>query len=322
MQDSVNKDREKFLGGSDIPIIMDLSPFKTRFDLLLEKAGYKKDEFAGNIYTDYGNALEPLIRDFINSGIEDPFTEGKHVREAEADEIIGARIHTDGENSNTILEIKTTGEVTDDIEDYKLYLVQLVYYMTLTGKPYGLLAVYKRPEDMSRDFNPDNLHLFNIARGEDYTESLIAEVEKAIEHFIEDLAKVKDNPFITEAELLPAEIPDITNKILALESQLEMLKKTEAIIKAEKERLYDAMTACSIPTYTTPNGYKITRVKPTEDSVETKEELDLDSIKRDLPGLFKPVDEGGYMVIKKNVKKGRKGYVLITPPNSRGGKKG
>ena len=322
MQDSVNKDREKFLGGSDIPIIMDLSPFKTRFDLLLEKAGYKKDEFTGNIYTDYGNALEPLIRDFINAGIQDPFVEGKHVREAEPDEIIGARIHTDGENSDTILEIKTTGEVTDDITDYKLYLVQLVYYMTLTGKQYGLLAVYKRPENMSRDFNPDNLHLFNIARGEELVESLVAEIEKAIEHFIEDLAKVKENPFITEAELLPAEIPDITNKILALESQLEMLKKTEATIKAEKERLYDAMTACSIPTYTTPNGYKITRVKPTEDSVETKEELDLDSIKRDLPELFKPVDEGGYLVTKKSVKKGRKGYVLITPPNSRGSKKG
>ena len=314
MQDSVNKDREKFLGGSDIPIIMDLSPFKTRFDLLLEKAGYKKDEFTGNIYTDYGNALEPLIRDFINSGIQDPFTEGKHVREAEPDEIIGTRIHTDGENADTILEIKTTGEVTDDITDNKLYLVQLVYYMVLTGKQYGLLAVYKRPEDMSRDFNPDNLHLFNIARGEDLTESLVAEIEKAIERFIEDLAKVKDNPFITEEELLPAEIPDITNKILALESQLDMLKKTEARIKTEKERLYSAMLACTIPTYTTPNGYKITLVKPTEDSVETKEELDLDSIKRDLPELFKPVDEGGYMVIKKNVKKGRKGYVLITPP--------
>lgn len=314
MQESVNQDREKFLGGSDIPIIMDLSPFKSRFDLLLEKAGYKKDEFKGNVYTEYGNTLEPKIRDFINSAVTEPFVEGKHVREAEPDEIIGARIHTDGENVDTILEIKTTGEVTDDITDYKLYLVQLVYYMTLTGKPYGLLAVYKRPEDMSTDFNPDNLHLFNIARGEDLTESLVAEIEKAIEHFIEDLARVKENPFITEEELLPAEIPDITNKILALESQLDMLKKTEARIKTEKERLYSAMLACSIPTYTTPNGYKITLVKPTEDSVKVKEELDIDSLKRNLPELFKSVSDGGYMVTTKSITKGRKGYVLITPP--------
>lgn len=314
MQESVNQDRERYIGGSDIPIIMEISPFKSRFDLLLEKAGYKKDEFKGNMYTEYGNTLEPKIRDFINSAIDEPFIEGKHVREAEPDEIIGARIHTDGENTDTILEIKTTGEVTDDIADYKLYLVQLVYYMTLTGKPYGLLAVYKRPEDMSTEFNADNLHLFNIARGEDFVEDLVKEIEHAIERFIEDLAKVKENPFITEEELLPAEIPDITNKILALEAQLDMLKKTEARIKSEKERLYSAMLACSIPTYTTPNGYKITLVKPTTDTVETKEELDLDSIKRDLPELFKSVNEGGYMVTSKSVKKGRKGYVLITPP--------
>ena len=33
MQETVNKDREKYIGGSDIPIIMNLSPFKRRFDL-------------------------------------------------------------------------------------------------------------------------------------------------------------------------------------------------------------------------------------------------------------------------------------------------
>ena len=51
MQASVKQDRDKFIGGSDIPIIMELSPFKSRYDLLLEKAGLKDDTFSGNIYT-------------------------------------------------------------------------------------------------------------------------------------------------------------------------------------------------------------------------------------------------------------------------------
>ena len=63
---AVTVDRDKYIGGSDIPIIMGISSFKTRFDLLLEKAGIKENDFAGNKYTEYGNVMEPKIRNFIN----------------------------------------------------------------------------------------------------------------------------------------------------------------------------------------------------------------------------------------------------------------
>ena len=58
---AVTVDREKYIGGSDIPIIMGISPFKSRFDLLLEKAGLKENDFTGNEYTEYGNKLEILL---------------------------------------------------------------------------------------------------------------------------------------------------------------------------------------------------------------------------------------------------------------------
>jgi predicted phage-related endonuclease len=304
MQDSVSKDRDKFLGGSDIPIIMNLSPFKSRFDLLLEKAGYKEDEFKGNVYTEYGNTLEPIIRDFINSTSPDGarFVEGKHTREAEDGEPIGVRIHTDGENENAILEIKTTSQIYNSVYDYKLYLVQLLYYMVLTGKPYGLLAVYERPEDMSIKFEPRRLHLYKIAKDEE--QGLINEINRAIELFIEDLQKVKANPFITESDLLPAEIPDITERILAFESQLAYFKKIEKTIKSEKDRLKKAMQAASVKSWTTPNGYKITLVDDTPDTLETKTELDEKSLRRDLPEIFRDEGEGGYMVTKTVTKKG------------------
>ena len=185
MQDTVNKDREKYIGGSDIPIIMDLSPFKKRFDLLLEKAGYKENDFTGNVYTEYGNTMESKIRDFINKTHDTDFTEGMHVREAAEDEIIGVRVHTDGENDNCILEVKTTSTIHDSIEEYKIYLVQLLFYMVNTGKPYGLLAVYNRPEDLSEEFDVNRLQIFDISL-ENYTE-LCSEIGEACEKFIEDL---------------------------------------------------------------------------------------------------------------------------------------
>ncbi len=312
MQDSVKQDRDRFIGGSDIAVIMNLSPFKSRFDLLLEKAGYKEDAFEGNVYTEYGNTMEPKIREYVNNFYETnveksgEFVEGKHTREAAEGEIIGVRIHTDGENDDAILEIKTTSQIYDKVNDYKLYLVQLLFYMVNTGKPYGVLAVYNRPDDLSEEFDVNRLQLFNIDL-DDY-EELCSNIGEACEKFIEDLQKVKDNPFITEEELLPTEITDITARIVAFESQLDYLKSIEKKIKEDKARLKNAMQSCGVKSWTTPNGYKITLVPDGEDEVKKK----FNEIK------LKETDPETYnKYLEDTIVKGRSGYVKITAPKKK-----
>lgn len=309
MQETVKQDRDKYIGGSDIPVIMNLSPFKSRFDLLLEKAGYKEDSFEGNVYTEYGNKLEPKIREYINNELgfkKDPFVEGKHIREASDDEIIGVRIHTDGENKDCILEIKTTSQIYDKVDDCKLYLVQLLFYMVNTGKPYGALAVYERPEDLSEEFDPFRLKIFYINL-EDYTE-LCKEIGDACEKFIEDLQKVKDNPFITEEELLPTEITDIAAQIVAFESQLDYFKAIEKKIKDNKTRLKNAMQACGVKSWTTPNGYKITLIPDGED--EVKKKFNESKLKETDPDTYNKY-------LEDTIVKGRAGYVKITAPKNK-----
>ena len=315
MQDSVSVDRDKYLGGSDIPIIMNLSPFKRRFDLLLEKAGYKADEFTGNVYTDYGNTMEPIIRDWINAGLkgDDIFKESKHTREAKDGEPLGVRIHLDGENADTVLEIKTTSHIYECVSDYKLYLVQLLYYMVLTGKENGLLAVYERPEDLNTEFISDKLKLFNIALC-DYA-GLIQEINEAIEGFLDDLKKVKDNPLITEDELLPQEIPDITARIIAFESQLNYLKNVEQTVKAEKAKLKRVMESLGVKTFKTPNGYRLTLVEDTPASSKTVQELNIEKLKAEHPKLYKK-----YLEDKTVGVSGKAGYVKITAPKQEGEK--
>ena len=321
MQETVNKDREKYIGGSDIPVIMNISPFKSRFDLLLEKAGYKENDFTGNVFTDYGNTLEPKIREYINDNIieyiKDPlcdninqykFTEGKHTREAAEDEIIGARIHTDGENPQAILEIKTTSQIFEDVNDYKLYLVQLLYYMILADRKLGVLAVYERPEDLNEELDPERLHTYMI-NAEDYKD-LIKEIGEAIESFIEDLKKVKANPFITEEDLLPAEIPEITKRILAFEYQLKQMKETEEKIKADKARLKAAMQAASVKSWKTPSGYTITLVEDGEDKI----------VKAFNDKKLKEADPETYKkYLEDKIQKGKAGYVKITAPKDKEG---
>ena len=308
MQESVKENRELYLGGSDIPIIMNLSPFKSRFELLLEKAGYKEMDFDGNVFTYYGNKLEPVIRDWINADLpkDDKFTEGKHIREAQDGELLGVRIHTDGENSDTILEIKTTSKVKDTKDDYKLYIVQLLYYMVLTDKPNGLLAVYERPDDLSLEFDSSRLHIFKVEK--DKETELITEITDAIETFLVDLAKVKEDPFITEDKLLPVEIPDITKRILAFESQLEYMKSVEEKVKSEKARLKAAMESAGVKSWSTPNGYKITLVPDGEDTV--KKVFDEKALEREHPQTYN-------YYLKDKIVKGKAGYVKITAPKKK-----
>lgn len=312
MQESVSQDRDKFIGGSDIPIIMELSPFKSRFDLLLEKAGYKKNDFEGNVFTEYGNTMESKIREHVNSELISTFVEGKHIMDVPKDwnehpNGMRIRCHTDGEIDDAILEIKTTSQVFDSLDDYQIYLVQILFYMAMTGKETGLLAVYKRPDDMDETFNADNLQIWEIHMTDH--QALLDDIKNAVSRFLDDLQKVKSNPFITEDELLPAEIPEITKRIIAFEQQVSRMKELEKKIKDEKDRLKTAMERAGVKKWETPNGYKITLIPDSDDKVEQEESFNAEKFMAEHPELVEQ-----YTETKAVIKKGKKGYVRITAP--------
>lgn len=309
MQDSVKIDREKYIGGSDIPAIMGISPFKSRFDLLLEKAGLKEPDFSGNIYTEYGNVMEPKIRKYVSEFQGMTFTEGKHIYG-------DVRIHTDGEDAElgTILEIKTTSQINDRVDDYETYLVQLLFYMKYTKAENGILAVYHRPEDFNEEFSESNLHMYFIltaGTGEEackYREKQ-AEILKAVDQFRLDLEKVKENPFITEAELMPQDITAAAGRVLELEKALDAMTQVKKRLDEEKENLRKAMESAGVKKWETPNGYKITLVADTPEKTIEETYLDTDSLREEKPDIYAEFEK-----VRTVTKKGRKGYVKITAP--------
>ena len=105
----VSEDRSKYIGGSDIAVIMGISTFKRRWDLLLEKAGLKEDNFPGNLFTEYGHIMEPKIRDYINQSEEVAFVPSRVVNG-------DIRCHTDGFNGECVLEVKTTSNVYESCD--------------------------------------------------------------------------------------------------------------------------------------------------------------------------------------------------------------
>lgn len=300
MEYDVTIDRDKYIGGSDIPAIMGISPFKTRWDLLQEKAGLKVDEFTGNKYTEYGNIMEPQIRAYINRKLKKKF---------EPNQIINGdiRCHTDGFNGSCVLEIKTTSNIHDTVDEYKLYLVQLLKYMEENGVKKGKLAVYNRPEDFNPDFDADRLSVYDIDIKR-YT-NLLTEINDEITRFRADLERLKNNPLLSEQDFQPNELVAISQKVVEIERRMAELKALEAEQKKVKQTLYEAMTKHNVKTWETPNGIKIARVDAVEATVEIVTEFDEETFKAENPALYNMYQHD---VEKK--KAGKSGYVKITLP--------
>lgn len=293
MQD-VKIDRYKYIGGSDIPIIMNLSSFKTRFDLLLEKAQLKDDLFQGNEYTEYGNTMEPKIRQYINTFFHRNFKEDK----LEKDDI---RCHFDGICEDMILEIKTTSQIYESVNDYKVYLVQLLFYMMNANMKVGMLAVYNRPVDFNENFDDERLQTY-IIELKDYRE-LSNEINEAVEQFRIDLKKVKDNPFLTEQQLINDSVMHLGNQVVKLEKQLQMYKQITKQYDELKIKLKEAMKKHNLKTWCTPQQTKITLIEDQPDKV----------VKKFNEEKFKLENEILYnKYLEDNVQKGKSGYVKIT----------
>ena len=296
-KDTVTKDREKFIGGSDLAGIMGLSPFIDRWTLLQQKAGLKERDFFGNEYTRYGDELEPIVRDYINE---------KYCRDFEpAVKIDGdLRGNCDGIDEGGLLEIKTTSHVYDTLDGYKGYLVQILFYMKIFNVQHAMLAVYHRNEDFSTDFDPSRLQVIPIDI-KDHLDTM-DEVEQAIDMFRKDLIALKENPLLCEEDFMPNEIVEVTGKIIELENQLAAYKQMEAELKEFKSKLKVAMEEYGIKTWRLYDGTKITLVPDGED--KEVEEIDIESLKKDYPEICKA---GSKYVIRK-IKRGRAGFVRIT----------
>lgn len=303
MAQNVTENRNLYIGGSDIPIILGISPFKKRFDLLLEKASLQDNDFEGNAYTEYGNILEPKIRGFINKGLKNQFYEDKKI-------IDDVRCHVDGFNGkDTILEIKTTSQIHSTVDEYKVYLVQLLFYMFNYDVKKGKLAVYNRPKNFDADFDESRLQLFDI-NIKDYKE-LLEDILQAVDQFRIDLNKVKENPFITEEELQPKELIQLSNKVAEFELKLANFKELEAQYKEVKAKLYEEMEKHNIKKWTTNNGVQITRVLTTPDTTSKELVFNVDKFKEDFPDMYHQYEEEIEVV-----KKGRAGFVKITLPKN------
>jgi putative phage-type endonuclease len=157
LEESHNKDRTKFIGGSDIASIMGTSPYKTAYTLWLEKTGKKPPvDISGEFHVQRGVINEPVALAKLEEQLGEKFESNKRfVENYKSCEV-------DGYSNTTIVEIKCMGakahEAVKDGIVPKGYIDQCQWNMLLSKTNRCIFASY-RPED-------DSLHLYSIDRDE------------------------------------------------------------------------------------------------------------------------------------------------------------
>lgn len=142
------ENRSEYIGGSDVAIIMGQSPFKTPWELLLEKAKIKENNFSGNKYTKLGNHLEPKIQEVMNIKNVDERTYEKQYHE------VPFAGHIDGLNEEETLlyEIKvSSGNMDKTIATYEY---QIRTYMYLTDINIADIVLLQRDKNIEKYMNP------------------------------------------------------------------------------------------------------------------------------------------------------------------------
>lgn len=141
--------RRRRIGGSDIAVIMRVSPYKTRLELWEEKTGRKSVPKIGHLpHVRRGIDAEPVARGLLETRHKVAYTTPVLVHP----EFEWAVASLDGLCDDHTLEIKTMGlerhlDVRDGIvPDY--YEMQVQWGLWISGLDKGLFASY-RPEDGS-----------------------------------------------------------------------------------------------------------------------------------------------------------------------------
>lgn len=136
------------IGGSDIAIILGVSPFKSKFELWLEMTGQKAHpDFGNNESVEWGNILEPVVRDHFREVTGFKVYKNNFVLAHDEHDWMIANL--DGEvidpafSGRGVLEIKTTKEHRK--KDWEngcpiYYMAQVQWYLGVTGYEYAYIA--------------------------------------------------------------------------------------------------------------------------------------------------------------------------------------
>lgn len=313
MNNNVEINRDKYIGGSDYPIIIGISKYKKVNELAGEKAGVILNTFEGNIYTKFGKFAEPIIRNWLNKTYNTQFKEDTFMEEL-ADSL-SLRGNVDGYDKqlNLILEIKTT---SDFEKNQNVYEAQVRFYQKLVKNSKGFIIALERTNKMLELFKNNELEelkqiiLDKLNNNDfDYLElsKVLTKEKKEIENScIEFTNLVNEIALLGTIEInqLPQEY---TEYAIDISREFLEFKRIEEQLKQKREQLFELMQEYNVKRIS--NDYAtITRVDPKQDKDYTNYIVNSEIPPHQLIDLINKK----IVIVEKKTRKGAKGFVKIT----------
>lgn len=184
-KETVKTNRQHYIGGSDVPILLGVSKFKTYENLLNEYIS-NDFNFKGNEYTEYGKLMESKIRNYANKILNINCKPTYRIKKNNR-----IRCNTDGydKDNKVIIEIKTNNGKHSNTFDYEL---QMQLYMWAFNVREGYLIQYERPTNFytgtlfdlhnepkyfNLTFNPNKVKIKKIKRSKPLVKKILKEIE-------------------------------------------------------------------------------------------------------------------------------------------------
>lgn len=253
--------RSKGIGASEVASVIGVNPYQTSYQLWRIKAGIDND-FAGNIFTEAGHYLEPVVAQYFqdNSGhrvIKN--TAVNYTVYHPTKEFIFC--HPDreyfphDEKGRGVLECKTTQKKIEKTEIPRQWFCQLQYQMGVMGLDKGAIAWLSQGvffDWQEFEFAPDLYEQMCEMVEEFWTKNVLERVEPDPENSIDIEIKYPTSFAGKEIEAAKAlqeahvELSAIKDKIGALKTQEESLKEQVKLAMRDAE----AVVYCGEPLFT------------------------------------------------------------------------
>ena len=227
------EERQHRIGGSDFSSVLDINPYKSRFELILNKAGVLYDVFTGNEFTKRGEELEDTVIKMFEDATGYKVTDQQKEYTKEVENCLDLVVHIDGfiHSEQAVFEAKTSDYKStawdEGIPEY--YKAQLCMNMYLAEVDKSYIAVAKCKGDEIVDFK-----YFEFQQ-----EMTEGEILAACEAFSEDVRKAKEKYGVINNGLLVQNdtIDDMVSELEELKEQISQINKSIKPLEDKKKSI-------------------------------------------------------------------------------------
>jgi putative phage-type endonuclease len=246
LTDEQHEERSQGLGGSDSPVVLGVSPYKSRYELALEKLRLMPESQVETAPMRRGKVMEPLVAEIYAETTGRIVTvEPMSLVHPKHDFIRGnidRWVYPDDDRRGGVLEIKCPGlAVFGKCKREGLseaWQVQLQHYLALTGAEWGSFAVH----------NGELWELlwFDVKRDDELIDMILTEDTKFWEmiqagEMPEDTMPALDLPPVGKSDLIKIDSAEWTRAVAALREAKEITKAAEALETEAKEEIKKLM---------------------------------------------------------------------------------